>query len=128
MSKMYTKNFSKLEMACKCGTMCEVEMDQSFMEKLQRLRDEVGLPMIITSGARCAMWNKAVGGHPKSRHLAIKDQLWAKAADIACKDSDHRELILEAIYDMKEMGGKGIASTFIHVDGRGWDQGKVWTY
>lgn len=126
--KMYTKNFSKLEMACKCGKMCGTEMDASFMHKLQSLRDVVKIPLTITSGARCPYWNKTVGGAEKSRHVGVKGVRWAKAADIACRNSSQRFWIVSHAIKLNTFGGIGIADTFIHLDSRLQEMGKIWTY
>lgn len=36
---------------------------------LQPLRNALGCPIIITSGFRCALLNKRIGGRPNSQHL-----------------------------------------------------------
>jgi hypothetical protein len=36
---------------------------------LENLRDDVRLPIVVTSGGRCPELNKAVGGVPTSQHL-----------------------------------------------------------
>lgn len=36
---------------------------------LQPLRNALGCPIVITSGFRCAVLNKKVGGQPNSQHL-----------------------------------------------------------
>lgn len=36
---------------------------------LQPLRDALGCPIIVTSGFRCALLNKRIGGRPNSQHL-----------------------------------------------------------
>lgn len=48
---------------------------------LQPIRDRLGLPIIITSGFRSPILNKAVGGVTNSRHL------YGEAADIICRDN-----------------------------------------
>lgn len=47
------KNFPPHEMACK--ETGELAMLPSFMDRLQRLRDEFGKPMIVSSGFRSVM-------------------------------------------------------------------------
>ena len=48
---------------------------------LQPLRDHMGVPVIITSGYRCRLLNRMVGGVPNSQHIA------GEAADIVIKDN-----------------------------------------
>ena len=45
-------------------------------EVLQPLRDHLGVPVVITSGYRCRLLNRLVGGVPNSQHIA------GEAADI----------------------------------------------
>ena len=58
MANMIIPNFSRSEMACRCGCGHD-EMDQEFMRMLQSLRDEIG-PMPVTSGFRCDAHNNDV--------------------------------------------------------------------
>lgn len=46
---------------------------------LDKLREEIGIPIVVTSGYRCPLLNVAVGGADSSYHL------YGKAADITCK-------------------------------------------
>ena len=70
MADMITPNFSKSEMACRCG--CGLDhMDEKFMRILQQLRNELG-PLQVTSGVRCEKHNDQSGGYPKSAHLQSK--------------------------------------------------------
>ena len=55
MAKMNTPNFSRSEMACRCGCGHD-KMDQEFLRMLQALMDEIG-PMPVTSGFRCDAHN-----------------------------------------------------------------------
>ena len=74
MANMITPNFSRSEMACRCGCGHD-EMDQEFMRMLQALRDEIG-PMPVTSGFRCDAHNNDVSTVKNGPHTL------AKAADI----------------------------------------------
>ena len=66
-----TKNFTRDEFECQCKK-CEAQMiDTELVEKLQRIRDVLGVPLKITSGYRCVVHNasKAVQGSRTSKHL-----------------------------------------------------------
>ena len=66
-----TKNFTRDEFQCQCKK-CEAQMiDTELVEKLQRIRDVLGVPLKITSGYRCIVHNasKTVGGSRTSKHL-----------------------------------------------------------
>ena len=110
-----TKNFNSNEFACPC---CGVEtIDPLLVAGLQVLRDEVGVPLAVSSGYRCKKWNKHVGGSSKSQHL------YGKAADIYPLG----KISLESLCRMAEKipsfnkGGIGYypAKGIIHVDVRG---------
>ena len=59
MLDMITPNFSRAEMACRCG--CGIyEMDDEFMRMLQELRNEMNGPLRVTSARRCDRHNDAV--------------------------------------------------------------------
>jgi len=105
-------HFSIAELACRCGgrfCMGEYYNDADFLEALEALRKNVGRPLIINSGHRCAQWNAAVGGAPRSMHKTI-------AVDISLIAQDRHALLTTA----RALGfnGIGMARTFLHLDRR----------
>lgn len=100
-----TRNFTRAEMACQCCGVCL--MRDSFMAKLQALREAFADPIIVTSGYRCPAHNSQVGGAKGSQHVK------GNAADIAAKD-------MQKLFDLAKqhfpvvVRGPG----FIHVDNR----------
>lgn len=61
-----SKNFHTEELACPC---CKhIEMNSTFIRNLQKLRDLMNCPLVITSGYRCKNHNKTIGSKA-SRHL-----------------------------------------------------------
>ncbi|MEC7291128.1 MAG: D-Ala-D-Ala carboxypeptidase family metallohydrolase [Pseudomonadota bacterium] len=105
-------NFAPEELACRCaGRFCAGAYwhDPVFLDRLQDLRQRMGAPIQITSGHRCALWNAAAGGAPRSQHKRI-------AADIALRGHDRMRLLDAAT--AAGFGGIGLASTFLHLDGR----------
>ncbi|MFZ7134357.1 MAG: D-Ala-D-Ala carboxypeptidase family metallohydrolase [Eubacteriales bacterium] len=60
--KQLTKNFNEKEFACPCCGKTVINMD--IVNKLQKLRDFIGFPIVITSGYRCDKYNKSIGGYP----------------------------------------------------------------
>lgn len=78
---MLTAHFARHEFQCDCTDACDgfpVEMDNTFMAKLEALRLALGRPVIVTSGVRCPVRNAEVGGIAASWHLT------GRAADIYC--------------------------------------------
>ena len=97
-------------------------MSEDLILILESVRNELGKPVVITSGYRTEAHNEKVGGKPNSSHLK------GLAADIACKDSKYR---FELIRELIEHGIDriGVSDTFVHID---IDDSKssdvIWTY
>jgi uncharacterized protein YcbK (DUF882 family) len=105
-----SKNFSLHEFECKDGSNL-VKIDEELIEKLQQLRDRIGLPITVHSGYRTPEHNKKVGGSPNSQHLE------GKAADISVKGWTPKKLA--ELTEIVGFNGIGIYETFVHVDVRG---------
>jgi uncharacterized protein YcbK (DUF882 family) len=106
-----SKNFSLHEFECHDGSHL-VKLDEVLIEKLQQLRDKIGLPITINSGYRTPEHNTKIGGAPKSQHML------GKAADISVRGWTAKQ-----ITEMAEtigFGGIGIyhKQNFVHVDVR----------
>jgi len=98
------------------------KMDKKFLEKLDYARGNAGIPFKINSGYRSEEWNRTVGGRVGSSHLL------GLAADIACKGSRDRALIIRALLEVG-ITRIGIARTFIHCDvDKRKDQDVFWLY
>lgn len=113
-------HFSISELSCRCrGRFCEGEYwhDPEFLGALEALRTKAGRPLIVTSGHRCAQWNAAVGGAPRSQHKTI-------AVDLALHGHDRFQLRDAA--SALGFNGLGLARTFIHLDRR--PRAATWYY
>ena len=81
--------------------------------ELQKVRDNIQSPIIITSGYRTPAWNAYVGGVRRSYHL------YGKAVDIRVTGMPLQDL---AIYvaNLTEFKGYGVctARNFLHCDMR----------
>jgi uncharacterized protein YcbK (DUF882 family) len=105
-----TPHFKACEFFCKCGKCEEQIIDDKLVDKLERLRNSLNLPIKLNCGFRCAAHNKMVGGEVNSQHLL------GKAADISVEF-----LTLERMKEEAEkvgFNGIGLYDTFIHVDVR----------
>ena len=105
-------HFSMVELACRCGErFCAGAYwhDTAVLDGLEAIRKDIGRPLIITSGHRCAQWNAAVGGAPRSQHKTI-------AVDISLTGQDRHAVKTAA--EMHGFTGIGLARTFIHLDRR----------
>ena len=72
-----TKNFKVSEFACKCCG--ENRIDQRILDMAQVIREELGVPVQVNSGYRCAEHNARVGGVKGSYHTK------GLAADLSCR-------------------------------------------
>ena len=117
-------NFSRSEFVCHCGCNLAL-MDPGFMRRLQGVRDAYRLPMILTSGYRCPIYNKSIGG-AEGVHTS------GHAADIKVRGKDVFRLV--EIAQAKGMTGVGLKqhspTRYCHLDDltdlptRPW----IWTY
>lgn len=68
--------FQKEEFVCRCGgKYCggyPAQVDATLLLVADRVREHFGAPAILTSGLRCAVHNKNVGGVTGSRHMSGK--------------------------------------------------------
>lgn len=103
------KNFSRREVACRCG---ELKVDEASMNKLQALREKLGRPIHVNSAYRSPAYNRRVGGVSNSQHLK------AKAFDISMRNQNVAKFVKEA----KALGFNAIGyypkHNFIHIDTR----------
>lgn len=102
-------HFRACEFRCKhCGRLV---LDHKLVDKLEALRHAIGdQPIVITSGYRCPVHNKAVGGVVNSQHIQ------GKAADIYVNGMSCRSLARYA----RQVGFSYVKvySGWIHVDVR----------
>ena len=109
---MLRPHFSKEEMACKhCGALPPNGMSDMLMDGLEELRRRIGKPVIISSGYRCSVYNKEVGGVYNSQHVL------GTGADIYVDGMGVYELakICKEIFDGV---GEYYQQGFVHVDMR----------
>ena len=106
MSNRLTANFTRSEMECKCGCGL-MNISQSFMDRLQRLRTEYGKPMTVTSGTRCAKHNATVSTNPQSDHVL------GAGVDIACVNARDRFRLLELGFK-HGFDRMGVRRDFVH--------------
>ena len=113
------KYFSKKEFDCKHSG--ENNMQLSFMEKLDELRDACGFPFVITSGYRDP-------SHPAETSKATKGGVHTLgiAADIGVKDGAQRRVVVAKALKLG-FAGVGVAKGFVHVDTRETTP-VMWTY
>ena len=106
----------------KCPHCNRNKIDNEFVTVLDEARTIAVVPFKITSGYRCPIHNKAVGGSPTSSHL----KGWA--VDIACMSDYQRMKIVRALIEL-DMHRIGVGKDFIHVDiDPGKNPVRLWVY
>lgn len=118
------KYFSEAELSCQhCG---QNEMDQNFVDELDRLRVEFGRPLVVTSAYRCPEHNNNVSSTgfsgPHTTGLAVDLKV----------DRGEAWRLLELIF-LRGFPGVGVAQKgggrFIHIDAiQGPTRPTVWSY
>lgn len=106
-------SFKKEEFACRhCG---QCHMDEGFLDKMQLVRDTIGIPMIVSSGFRCPEYNVQVSSTGEDGPHTT-----GHAADIRISGQNAFKLVKAAA--IIGMTGIGVAqkgafhSRFIHLD------------
>jgi zinc D-Ala-D-Ala carboxypeptidase len=114
------KYFTEDEFRCRCGCG-KAEMDEFFVKTLDQVRDELGFPLVITSGYRCPDWNEQVSSSGRSGPHTT-----GKAADVGVSYARARKFITLAVTEFMGVGVKqhGVGR-FIHVD---MLEPRLWTY
>lgn len=102
-------------------------MDNAFLQMLDDARGIAGIPFRITSGFRTPSHNAYVGGVQAGLKSKGSSHMYGYAADISCKSSANREVIVAALI---KAGFRriGIANTFIHCDNDPDKNNSIWLY
>lgn len=100
-------HFTAHEIACPCcGETC---VWPEALDAVERLRRLLGVPVVLTSGHRCALHNARVGGAPLSQHKRL-------AFDVVLRGHDPARLLAAA--RAAGFTGFGFGNTFLHLDTR----------
>ena len=110
-NKKLSTNFRVKEFACTDGSD-PIFIDSDLVTILQKVRGHFGVAVTITSAYRTPGRNKTVGGQEYSQHL------YGRAADIKVKGVSPKKVAAHVETLLKNKGGIGIYSTFVHVDVR----------
>lgn len=86
-----------------------ISLDPELVYMLDSAREIAQIPIVITSGFRTKEKNSKVGGVANSAHLT------GKAADLRCRNSQERFILVDALL-AAGFHRIGIGMTHIHVD------------
>lgn len=110
-------SFRAEELACN-GTG-DLRIHYATLDGMQKIRDAIARPLIITSYYRSPQYNAKVGGSPNSRHLA------GMAFDTTTWPSERGRFEMALIAGRYGFQGMGLYDTFTHYDTgprRWWDE------
>lgn len=115
-----TPHFNVSEFRCKCGKTHDIKLSPEFVQMLEALYQKMGCSKaIISSGYRCAYWDRAVGGYGSGPHVE------GVAADICFYNKAGKVISSKLVSCVaQDMGFKGIANItwnydYIHLDMKG---------
>ena len=120
-----TKNFSDIELCCSCCG--ENRMEESFLLRLQAVRDAFAYPMHVNSAYRCSAFNMRI-----SKTGANGPHTTGRAIDIGVAGKDALRLVALAL--KHGMTGIGLSqkgdytSRFLHMDDLTEGRPHTWTY
>lgn len=116
------KYFSESEFQ-KCDPPCSLQnMNQGFMNLLDRLRMVAGIPLVLNSAYRSQDYERRKGRSGNGDHPQ------GKGVDIRCNTSQNRHKILQAAYALG-IPRIGVGKTYIHIGiGTGLPQQVTWDY
>lgn len=112
-----TPHFNAHEFKCKCGKVHDTLISEELVSKLEELYAKLNCSkIIVTSGYRCSMHDRAVGGNGSGQHTK------GTAADICCYGQDGNPISSKLVCcTAQDLGFTGIANInsayiYTHVD------------
>ena len=112
MSEFFTPESDPHLFKCPCNRPeCDApKPTEALLDALDRIRDYVDRPVIVTSGVRCEERNTSVGGEADSEHLT------GRAADIYTPTSAEMYAIVEACYVIRVARIGVYRDKHVHID------------
>lgn len=117
-----SKYFTEAEFQ-RCNPPCSIEdMDQDFLDWLDAVREEAGIPFVLTSAYRSPAYEKSKGRTGNGAHP------YKVAVDVRCNTSANRFKIIRAAIKL-DASRIGVGHTFIHLDtSHIHTQNVIWDY
>ncbi len=123
---MHSEHFSEKELMCQCGCG-RADMDPTFLERLEALREQFGKPMKVTSAFRCPAHNRKVSSTGEDGPHTT-----GRAVDILIQGFDAFRLVKIAL----ALGFTGLGvkqkstGRFLHLDDlqKPYPRPRIWSY
>ena len=101
-------NYFENETKCKCG--CGYDINPAFLTLINKIREDYGKPITISSGARCKNYNTKIKGAKYSMHML------GYAVDFVRTDELLKFILANLTkYDIYIEDPK-VTTTWIHID------------
>lgn len=111
-----SKNFVGKEFQCQCGVCEKQYIHTELVNKLQKIRDEFGQALIVTSAYRCRKHQAAIRGSGIKTAKGMSTHQLGAAVDIRPANLTADSMIKLLDICEKYFEAIGIANNFIHVD------------
>lgn len=107
----------------RCTPSCKIDdMDPTFLDLLDKVRETAGIPLVLNCAYRSKAWDLAKGRTGNSAHTR------GKAVDIRCTTSTNRLKIVKAAI-LCGIRRIGIGKNFVHLDNdASLSQNVMWHY
>lgn len=115
--KSLSKHFSTVEFECKCSypECIDQIVEQELINRLEKIREEIKMPLKINSGFRCTAYQKHLRDTKASTVVAKKSQHELGAACDATCSIPHDDFLKIC---EKYFTAIGLAKNFLHLDTR----------
>lgn len=121
-----SKDFQAREFDCPCHECLETPVEMKLIDMLQSLRDEIGFPVKITSGYRCAAYQEDLKRRGYETAKGISQHQLGAAVDI--KTGHHTGEELEKFARQVGFMAVGVGKHWAHIDLRSDKPNRRWLY
>lgn len=126
-----SRHFVAKEFNCTCGVCHSQVISDDLVEDLDCVREEVGIPVVVTSGYRCRKRQDDLRKQGYETAAGISSHEMGLAADITLRCEDHSpenwDRLRAAVLKQFAQHSVGEAKSFFHVDRRP-NGPRRWTY
>lgn len=117
---MLSSNFHTSEFSCHCTyPECQAQrVSKDLIHRLDNVRRDLNLPIIVTSGFRCAAKQKDLQADGAETAKGVSQHELGEAADIRITMVGVDTILGLHATCLKYFNALGLANTFVHVDTR----------
>lgn len=122
-------HFKAKEFECTDGVCSEQRIDMRLVERLEEVRVEIGLPLIITSAFRCANRQSQLRKSGIKTAVGVSTHEMGQAVDVTLPEAHRTAENMARLLELLDarFAAIGVAATFYHCDLRS-DRKRRWEY